>query len=295
MKVSLLTLLLFVFLLLGCSESSLEGKEQRNKMSQVEQKLASRSLVFRYEITNKTSELLSDANVRLAIPVIKSARHSLDTITVNQPYKLESDALGNQTLLLNFDDFAPYSTKMVTVKTKLLDLNSQQLIDGTEPLFLSENKFVPFSRPEFKMINKRVKGKSDLETITQAYHWVVSHMNYSGYLPDDYGALYALQKARGDCTEYMYLLAALLRANEVPTRLVAGYVYQGNHLVDASDYHNWVEVFYQGKWQVVDALQERFLGDNMDYISVRYLDSKAGIIHQSQKFSVSNSLVIRLF
>ncbi len=295
MKVRLVTLCLPIILFLGCSENLVEERSEQIEAEKITLNLVTRNLIFRYEITNKANRFLSSADVRIALPVIKSARHSLNDFTINHPYKLESDSLGNQTLLLSFDSFAPYSTKIITVKAKLLDLESEQIIDASEPLFLSETKFVPFSRSEFKAVNLRVKGSSTLNTITQAYNWVVAHMSYSGYLPNDYGALYALQKARGDCTEYMYLLAALLRANDVPTRLVAGYVYQGHHLVEAADYHNWVEVFYQGKWQVVDALRERFLGGNMDYIAIRYLDSEEGHIHQSQKFSASSSLVIRLF
>jgi transglutaminase-like putative cysteine protease len=290
----IIILLLTVSILSGCSDELAEKNDQQD-IALGELITPSRNLIFRYEVTNKSEKLLSDVSVRMALPVGQSARHTLDNIKINQAYSIESDAFGNRTLLVNFDSFSPYSTQIITLKVKLSDKDSEQLIEVNDTVFTAETSLLPFSNVEFKAITQAIKGKSTLNTMTNAYKWVVDHMSYSGYLPNDYGALYALQKARGDCTEYMYLLAALLRANEIPTRLVAGYVYPGNHLVDAADYHNWVEVFYQGRWQVLDALKERFLGDNMDYIAMRFLDSRDDNIWHSQKFFASNRLGMRLF
>lgn len=294
MKVNYLIILLFIYLLLGCSESTVEMSSTQLRHITENINPNTRTLVFRYEVTNKANKLLTNVNVRIAAPVLESQRHSIDSLDINTTYKLEVDKLGNQTILIDFDSFAPFSTQVVTVKVKLVDLIKEEIKEPSADLFLSESALVPFSNVEFSKVNQLIKGESDLITITQAYHWVNSHMSYSGYLSSDYGALYALRKGRGDCTEYMYLLAALLRANNISTRLVAGYVYPGDHLVDASDYHNWVEVFHKDKWQVVDALKERLLDNSMDYVVMRYLDSDEGYIHESQKFSSSDVLSIKM-
>lgn len=59
-----------------------------------------------------------------------------------------------------------------------------------------------------------------------------------GYAP----ALSTLTSRTGDCTEHSVLLSALLRAIQIPTRLVDGVVVGGGR----AGYHEWVEVFVEG-------------------------------------------------
>jgi transglutaminase-like putative cysteine protease len=54
---------------------------------------------------------------------------------------------------------------------------------------------------------------------------------------------------RGDCNEHAVLVAALLRAAGVPTRIVAGLAYAG----DGFYYHAWNEVWLDG-WMSADAV-----------------------------------------
>jgi transglutaminase-like putative cysteine protease len=58
-----------------------------------------------------------------------------------------------------------------------------------------------------------------------------------------------LRTRRGDCNEHAVLVAALLRAAGVPTRIAAGIVYAG----DGFYYHAWNEVWLDG-WVSADAV-----------------------------------------
>jgi len=63
----------------------------------------------------------------------------------------------------------------------------------------------------------------------------------------------------GDCTEHAVLLAALLRAAGIPSRVVTGLVY-AERFAGASEifaYHMWTEGYVGGRWLDLDATLDR--------------------------------------
>jgi hypothetical protein len=55
----------------------------------------------------------------------------------------------------------------------------------------------------------------------------------------------------GDCTEHAVLLAALLRANGVPSRVAIGFVYADS--IGGFGGHMWTEAYVNGRWVPLDA------------------------------------------
>jgi hypothetical protein len=294
-------LLCLLFLVTSCTDSNIVSdatkfSEKNNATELVKNKLrASRSIIFRYEIKNTTDRLLDSIHVSVAIPVVDSARHEITKLDANINGGIEKGVLGDQKYVIELQNLPPFSSKILTVKVQVTNRNSLHLDKAeSQSLFLAESAAVPFHMSEFSAPISIVRGATELETVKNAYRWVIKHMHYTGYLPKDYGAFYALKNARGDCTEYMHLLAALLRGNGIPTKLVAGYVYNQNSIAVAADYHNWVEVFIGGTWRVVDAQLEHFMDDDQKYISMVYLDSS--VSEQGQKFSASDeNISVRMF
>ncbi len=90
--------------------------------------------------------------------------------------------------------------------------------------------------------------------VAAVYQWITSHIAYNSalaasisagtvttYVPDLEGILAA---RTGICFDYAALMAAMLRAQGIPTRLIMGNVPQG--------YHAWNEVYFEGSgWVVV--------------------------------------------
>lgn len=101
-------------------------------------------------------------------------------------------------------------------------------------------------------------GVDDPEEMTRIiYSYLVEHMSYdydkaddvssgrlSGYIPD-LGEVLAAGK--GICFDYAGLLAAMLRAHEIPVRLVIGY------LSPEGIYHAWNQVYLGDEWVWMDA------------------------------------------
>ncbi|MBQ3108080.1 MAG: transglutaminase domain-containing protein [Clostridia bacterium] len=112
--------------------------------------------------------------------------------------------------------------------------------------YLTSSQYVNYDK-DTKVISKAkslCKGKtSDLKKIDAIYDYVIDLLNYdtkkaktvkSGYLPN-LDAIYNSKK--GICFDYAAMLAAMLRSQGIPTRLVTGYV--GKEGL----YHAWNEVY----------------------------------------------------
>jgi transglutaminase-like putative cysteine protease len=69
----------------------------------------------------------------------------------------------------------------------------------------------------------------------------------------------------------MYLFSALSRANGIPTRNMAGFTTTENALLKPRDYHNWLEVFVDGQWRLIDPDKEVFMDHAADYIAMTVL------------------------
>lgn len=94
---------------------------------------------------------------------------------------------------------------------------------------------------------------SDTEKAERIYQYIVEYLTYDdekaatvqkGYLPDVDATL---AERKGICFDYSALLAAMLRAQNIPVRLVIGYVQPENL------YHAWNQVYVDGAWVWMDA------------------------------------------
>jgi transglutaminase-like putative cysteine protease len=98
----------------------------------------------------------------------------------------------------------------------------------------------------------------------------------------------ALQDKAGDCTEHAYLLAALLRANSVPTRVMGGYLMSESGLLRPHDYHNWAEFYQDGAWRIADPHQGNFLRNASKYVATHVMSSSgASLLGARHRYAVT--------
>ncbi|WP_066040156.1 transglutaminase-like domain-containing protein [Herbiconiux solani] len=92
-----------------------------------------------------------------------------------------------------------------------------------------------------------LSGKQLLESVSS---WVGSELSYvpGSSAPTD-GAVQTLLLRQGVCRDYAHLVIALLRALDVPARLVSVYA-PG---LSPMDFHAVAEAYVEGAWYVVDA------------------------------------------
>lgn len=93
-------------------------------------------------------------------------------------------------------------------------------------------------------------GVEDEDLLAAVSSWVGTRLDYvpGSSLPTD-GAEQTLLARQGVCRDYAHLVVALLRALDVPARLVAVYA-PG---LDPMDFHAVAEAWVGGQWHVVDA------------------------------------------
>ena len=109
--------------------------------------------------------------------------------------------------------------------------------------YCESDSLTPTARSEFA-------GLSGHDLLAAVGSWVGSKLRYvsGSSLPTD-GAEQTLLARRGVCRDYAHLVIALLRALDIPARMVAVYA-PG---LDPMDFHAVCEAYVEGQWHVVDA------------------------------------------
>lgn len=93
-------------------------------------------------------------------------------------------------------------------------------------------------------------GKTGFELLDAVVDWVAEHLRYvpGSSLPTD-GARDTYLKRQGVCRDFAHLVIAMLRARDMPARLVSVYA-PG---LTPMDFHAVAEAYVDGAWYVVDA------------------------------------------
>ncbi|MCL2125020.1 MAG: transglutaminase-like domain-containing protein [Oscillospiraceae bacterium] len=211
------------------------------------------------------------------------------TLKKNATYEVYPLSDGNGKYNIGVYEQVDGSKYAVAVSTQI----DVTLSDEYAP-FLRPNQYVNFT-PESKVVAKAeelIKGKTVLtDKISAIYTFVVTNLTYdkdlaanvkSGYLPDVDAVM---AKGKGICFDYAAVMAAMLRSQGVPTRLVVGYA--------GTAYHAWIDVysategwinaviFFDGKeWKLMDptfassgnqsTAVMQYIGDGTNY-TVKYL------------------------
>jgi len=151
----------------------------------------------------------------------------------------------NIKVLIQASDPTKYSVAL-THKYKL------ELKDDKAP-YMNTNQLVNYSKSTeiVKKAEELAKGKTEIEKVEAIYKFVIESLEYdtkkattvqSGYLPD---VDKVVKSGMGICFDYAAVLAAMLRSQGIPAKLVMGYV----KVPDTKDpvYHAWNEFYLTDK------------------------------------------------
>lgn len=250
---------------------------------------AHRIFQYGFNIRNTGNELLQDIEFAVYAPVKRTANQLLLQLDTTHPYELVSDELGNQVLKFRFDNIAPYETRIVRIKVELAFADNSNPLPNVHPgEFLAPEKYIETDEPLLIKRAHQLQAGPPLATARKAYEWVSGYLEYKGYIEEDRGALSAFQSRQGDCTEYMYLFNAMARINGIPARSVGGYVYSESAVFRARDYHNWSEIFIDGRWMIVDPQKKSFFENPSHYIAMRIISAEStALLGNSHRFAYS--------
>lgn len=264
----LIFLFVVVFIILKVSDAPVP-----EEASKAEVKNFNKKIKYTFEVRNPGNQLLLNTVLNIALPP-EQGRQKITDINISLPYQISIDEVGNRTALVEIKKLPPFQTMIVNVSVSLAvtegAFEDASKVPGE---LIKPDKYVESDHLEIVKVATQVRSESDLKTARKAFDWVRGNLKYAGFVADDLGALYAVRNKKGDCTEYMYLYGAILRANKIPTKLVSGFIVDSNKLLEAADYHNWVEVYLDGQWRVVDPQKEKFMENENTYVAMRILQN----------------------
>ncbi len=142
-----------------------------------------------------------------------------------------------------------------TAYTVLYSVSFDVDMDDTDRVFVFPNQYVWYTNDSEAIAKSQElceDATTDREKAQIIYRFVSKTIKYdyekaetvqAGYIPD---VDEILETKKGICFDYAALLGAMLRAQDIPTRLVIGYVSPENY------YHAWNQVYIDGEWVWMD-------------------------------------------
>ncbi len=111
-------------------------------------------------------------------------------------------------------------------------------------------------------------ARDPVDRVRALYTAVLEALQPGNYDPGEGGALRALERRTGDCTEYSDLLTASCRARGIPARVVGGLTTKWSDVPQ----HSWVEVHLAGiGWVAVDPRHGERPGRGFDRLENIYI------------------------
>ncbi|MCI5066311.1 hypothetical protein MRY87_11365 [bacterium] len=206
----------------------------------------SRNLRYGFEVKNTTNRAIKEVEIHVFAPLQETPFQEVIETTSDVPFEVHTGS-GVFTLSL-----PPFGTALLNVNSQVR-LSSNPKDSGSESqsvsAFLEKEEY---EVPALQELAERLRRETPPETARAIFDWVSTNMRPSNYEQEAKGALTALEKRSGDCTEYAALMIALARLNEIPARGVSGFYLERAQMVRPIDYHTWVELFIDDRWELYD-------------------------------------------
>lgn len=156
--------------------------------------------------------------------------------------------------------------------------------------YLYPNQYVAFKESDacIQLAGElSLSANSDLDVVSSIYNYIISNITYdhdrassvqSGYIPD---LDHVLNEKKGICFDYASLMAAMLRSQQIPTRLEIGYAGEAYHAwittyITDVGWVNGIIEFDGTSWTLMDPTFasssgdkaiKKFIGDGSNYIT----------------------------
>ncbi|BEP33276.1 hypothetical protein GmRootV59_02500 [Variovorax sp. V59] len=241
-------------------------------------------LRFNLGMNNPGSLDLAAQRLWMYLPVRRNAWWTLDAVETGLRHELQADPLGHTVLFVSIDKLSAYARRTASLMISLKRAGAPMPAPKDAQDWLAPERYIESDHEAIVAQARALKSATGEGTVRNIHGFVAASVDYAGYAPEDFGALYALRQRRGDCSEYACLVVALCRASGIPARMVEGYVTDRSFVPKPMDFHDWAEVLVDGQWRVVDAQKGALLEQEAQYIAFRYYRDKAlngvGLAHR---------------
>lgn len=185
-------------------------------------------------------------------------------------YNLRNAPLHYRVYLSDYRDSAPF---IKTDEQRVIPLSKGHWqIDVTwpspggqpppQPKDSAPNAWLQSDALEIRELAAKVVGtaRDNRDKMRKLRSFVSDYITQHGLDVGYASALEVLHFRQGDCTEYAVLLAALARAQGIPTRVISGMVYADRYAGASHVFlpHQWVQAWVDGRWESYDPAMRRF-------------------------------------
>ncbi len=209
---------------------------------------------YTYDITIQNNPVL--VTFRVPIPPEEKERQYISNLEITpKPNKMINDGtndIAEYTFINPMDGIYSISISG-TAKTRPFNLYTASILnkkpDNEKNLqrYLKPEPLIESDDPIVKRTANSIKGNTTEEIIQNTYEYLQNNFQYV-IIPQDIGAKEALKIKKGKCGEYTAAMTAILRAKNIPARIVSGNIAREN-----DQKHNWVEVYFDKYgWITVD-------------------------------------------
>lgn len=256
-----------------------------------------RSLHVRYsfEVQNAGGEVVENARVLFMAPVAKTPFQTLDRLEVDCAHSdLSTPRQGVVAADIPF--LGPYQTVLVHMTAELTMEADTGTETASDPAWLRPGKLVESEDAAIQALADELRGKTAEQTARNAFRWIRREVRYTSAWEGEAGARYTLEQRTGDCTETARLFVALLRAAQVPARVVEGFVCTRDQVLRPDLFHDWAEWHDGTRWHVADLQTDKFDAEPVDYLAMGIWGGEADpALPEFSRFHTSNQeLQIRM-
>ncbi|XAM00779.1 transglutaminase-like domain-containing protein [Phycisphaeraceae bacterium D3-23] len=167
---------------------------------------------------------------------------------------------------------------------------AEQDTPGTDASYMETSIMIDHSDEEVQKLAQRVRERvggavDDLRYARSARRFVTRYMTGINLATGDATASEVARTRSGDCTECSVLLAAILRAQGIPSRCVTGLAYADTEFAGQSDvfvYHMWTQAWIEdeseqgGRWVDLDSAMYRYTATHITLGTSAMDDANAG-------------------
>lgn len=193
--------------------------------------------------------------VRIEPPILDA--HRKKTIVYRVSMKEDSPerffvAGGTQQIKrLDVKDSKDHAIELTVIAKPIPPVNSRSV--KADDKFLTPTAFLQSRDPAvIEHADRATGGETDPGRIAvRMEKYVRDKLTKKNFSTAMASAAEVAQRLEGDCTEHAVLLAAMLRAKKIPSRVAAGLVYVES--MNSFGGHMWTEAFLAGEWIPLDA------------------------------------------
>lgn len=243
--------LILVFTFTGCFKDteSLSGHGDNTDIYFENEREIRLEMNYKFYFPNDTTKI----EFKTLIPGDYPSRQKINSIGYNVIPQKIYNIQDNKYAFFVFEETKDYFELSIDCSISIYDYDLLRaegmsdlhaLAEGSQDvdIYIEEEKYIESKSRIINEIAYGLMGKDTKDTVKAIYDYVIGHLEYGGYNPDNTGAIKALKQGRGDCTEYSDLFVALCRASGIPARVIEGYTCEKG---DRSIGHNWSEVYFE--------------------------------------------------